>query len=114
MPVESKVHTDYMRRESSGERKDEKKNFGMFYDERGYLDQIDYILHHGQEKGDRTGTGVKSVFGTQARYSLRGWSFLIVVPLQFKCIHSIIHFLPLKRKYGIQRQVEAYTTGHLM
>ncbi|KAM3843310.1 thymidylate synthase-like, partial [Diretmus argenteus] len=40
-------------------------------DERGYLDQIRFILQHGSRKGDRTGTGVVSLFGSQARYSLR-------------------------------------------
>ncbi|KAM3860730.1 thymidylate synthase-like, partial [Diretmus argenteus] len=37
----------------------------------GYLDQIRFILQHGSRKGDRTGTGVVSLFGSQARYSLR-------------------------------------------
>ncbi|KAI1889136.1 hypothetical protein AGOR_G00175960 [Albula goreensis] len=32
---------------------------------------VEYILQHGTRKGDRTGTGVVSVFGSQARYSLR-------------------------------------------
>lgn len=52
--------------------KKKKKNFGVFCDERGYMDQIEYIMQHGRRKGDRTGTGVISVFGAQARYSLRG------------------------------------------
>ncbi|XP_075936446.1 thymidylate synthase isoform X3 [Anarhichas minor] len=50
---------------------EEKKNVGVFCDERGYLDQIEYIMQHGRRKGDRTGTGVVSMFGAQARYSLR-------------------------------------------
>lgn len=59
------------------EQKDTEKNpghaqFSLFCDERGYLSQIDYILQTGVRKGDRTGTGVISVFGMQARYSLRG------------------------------------------
>lgn len=49
-----------------------KKDFSLFCDERGYLNIVEYILQHGARKGDRTGTGVISVFGTQARYSLRG------------------------------------------
>lgn len=49
-----------------------KKDFSLFCDERGYLDLVEYILQQGASKGDRTGTGIISVFGTQARYSLRG------------------------------------------
>ncbi|XP_053716133.1 thymidylate synthase isoform X1 [Synchiropus splendidus] len=52
-------------------REEEKCSFGLFCDEHGYLNQIRYILEHGHTKGDRTGTGVISVFGSQARYSLR-------------------------------------------
>ncbi|XP_074227328.1 thymidylate synthase-like isoform X3 [Camelus bactrianus] len=36
-----------------------------------YLGQIKYILRCGSRKDDRTGTGTLSVFGMQARYSLR-------------------------------------------
>lgn len=56
----------------------EKKKFGVFCDEQGYLDQIEYIMQYGCRKGDRTGTGVISMFGAQARYSLRG-SFAIIL-----------------------------------
>lgn len=49
-----------------------KNDFSLFCDEPGYLNLIRYVLQHGARKGDRTGTGVISVFGTQARYSLRG------------------------------------------
>lgn len=37
-----------------------------------YLEQIEHILRCGFQKNDRTGTGTLSVFGLQARYSLRG------------------------------------------
>jgi len=37
-----------------------------------YLQQVRHILQHGHRKEDRTGTGTISVFGMQARYSLRG------------------------------------------
>lgn len=42
-------------------------------DEPQYLRQVQHILQHGHRKQDRTGTGTISVFGMQARYSLRGW-----------------------------------------
>lgn len=44
-----------------------------------YLKQVEHILRCGFKKEDRTGTGTLSVFGMQARYSLRGswgWSGL--------------------------------------
>lgn len=80
MPATSEIHTEEAhrgcRKEEETQTAAEKKNFGVFCDERGYLDQVEYIMQHGRRKGDRTGTGVVSVFGAQARYSLRGLTLL--------------------------------------
>lgn len=43
-----------------------------FHDEQGYLDLVKYIMENGNKRGDRTGTGVLSLFGAQSRYSLKG------------------------------------------
>uniref|UniRef100_A0A5F9CL44 Thymidylate synthase n=1 Tax=Oryctolagus cuniculus TaxID=9986 RepID=A0A5F9CL44_RABIT len=53
-----------------------------------YLGQIEHILRCGFRKEDRTGTGTLSVFGMQARYSLRDYSGQGVDQLQ-KVIDTI-------------------------
>lgn len=78
MPANSEIHdAEPCREDGSGRAEEapaERSSYSLFCDERGYLEQIRYILEHGQRKGDRTGTGVVSVFGSQARYNLRGMS----------------------------------------
>uniref|UniRef100_A0A8C5W5F8 Thymidylate synthase n=1 Tax=Microcebus murinus TaxID=30608 RepID=A0A8C5W5F8_MICMU len=53
-----------------------------------YLGQVEHILRCGSRKDDRTGTGTLSVFGLQARYSLRDYSGQGVDQLQ-KVIDTI-------------------------
>lgn len=56
-----------------------------------YLDMMRYVLEHGTDKTDRTGTGTRSVFGYQTRYNLNDGFPLVTTK---KChLRSIIHEL---------------------
>lgn len=85
MPATSEIHTEVLSKEDGCEREEKpqlaaekKKSVGFFCDEQGYLDLAEHIIQHGRLKGDRTNTGVQSVFGAQVRYSLRGTVYCLM------------------------------------
>lgn len=52
-----------------------------------YLELIDQVLTFGEERGDRTGTGTISLFGTQTRYPLAdGFPLLTTKEVNFRAV----------------------------
>jgi len=60
-----------------------------------YLDMLQFILDHGDERADRTGVGTIGVFGYQSRYNLQdGFPLLTTKKLYLKAIiYELLWFL---------------------
>ncbi|WNN12343.1 thymidylate synthase [Chryseobacterium phage MA9V-2] len=71
-----------------------------------YFKQLKHILHNGVSKGDRTGTGTKSVFGYQMRFDMHdGFPLSTTKKTHWKSImHELVWFLRGETNIGYLKE----------
>ncbi len=62
---------------------------------KAYLDLLRHVVDHGVERGDRTGTGTRSIFGAQLRFDLsQGFPAVTTKQLFFRSlVHELVWFI---------------------
>ncbi|MBP1853507.1 thymidylate synthase [Rhizobium halophytocola] len=72
---------------------------------RQYLDLLHHVMEHGTDRGDRTGTGTRSVFGYQMRFDLsEGFPVTTTKKLHLRSIiHELLWFLKGETNIGYLR-----------